>query len=134
MKENNIFFILHSKVILNTIEYVFIGDEEADIELFSDVSSAMPELVKEPRIVVYEIDKEKGRDDNLHVIRKLRSTLPDYISLIVFGKEETIVGIEDELSSEMKPVKTVLQDNFFLDNLFNTISKEQKGHTVLYQM
>lgn len=132
MKENNIFFILNSKVIINTIEYIFIGNEKSKIEIFRDLSSALPKLFSEPQVVVYEFNTEITKDENWFAIKKLRSVLPDYITLIVFSEE--IEEIKEVVASEIKTIKVVEQDSFFLDNLFSVISTVLENQTVYYQM
>lgn len=132
MKENSIFFILQSRVIIDTIEYIFIGDEECDIEIYDEVGAALSELYREPQIVVYEINTNNSMEDEWHEVQKLRAVLPDFISLVVFNEE--VEQLKEKAVTRAKPIKLVKKDSFFLDNLFNEISTEIKKQTVHYQM
>ena len=92
----------------------------------------MPEVYREPQIVVYESNTTISNDENKHAIKKLRSVLPDYISLVVFSEE--IGPLKEWISTGNKTIRIVEQDNFFLDNLFGVISAELKNQSVYYHM
>ena len=118
-----IFFVDDDKMILNLLEYTFQGKQQYDIMSFESGEECLKSLDKNPDLIVLDHQLSGSGEDKmdgietLEKIRKISTELP-VVVLTGNGTEELFQEFLSKGAS-----KCLTKDDFFVDNLFDTIVK-----------
>ncbi|MFW5656644.1 MAG: hypothetical protein ACOC3T_03390 [Bacteroidota bacterium] len=123
-KMNKVVFAVESKVIRDTLEYVFIGKEKYQLRLLPGLTQGIPFVGASVSLLVCEcpnLDQEKMQG-LFAKLNSLRKQLDKNIPLILFSENPDV--LKGKIDSTNGNVRLVTLDHFFLDNLFHVMQEE----------